>query len=93
MSPCVSRKWIFECQSSEDAEKALSAVDESQLKPSLGLLGLMGVCMESSSPEPTSGSASGTNRHFNFRLQQDFLEENDDPSDFNSLMQNHLRVI
>lgn len=26
-------------------------------------------------------------------MQQDFLEENDDTSDFNNLMQNHLRVI
>lgn len=27
------------------------------------------------------------------RIQQDFLEEDNDPSDFNNLMQNHLRVI
>lgn len=42
--------------------------------------------MESSSPEPSSGGASGTNRAFFGRLQQDFLEDNDDANDFNSLM-------
>ena len=57
------------------------------------MLGLTGVCMESSSPEPTSGSHSGTGRAFYGRLQQDFLDEENDPYDFNSLMQNHLRVI
>ena len=49
--------------------------------------------MESNSPEPSSGGASGTNRAFYGRLQSDFLDDNDDPNDFNSLMQNHLRVI
>lgn len=73
--------------------KALAAATESQNNPKLGLLGITGVCMESSSPEPGSGSASGTNRALFGRLQQDFLEENDDPSDFHNLMQNHLRVI
>lgn len=63
------------------------------MNPKLGLLGLSGVVMEPGSPEPHSGSASGTNRAFYNRLQQDFLEDNDDPSEFNNLMQNHLRVI
>ena len=49
--------------------------------------------MEPGSPEPASGSASGTNRALFNRIQQDFLEDNDDQSEFNSLMQNHLRVI
>ena len=80
-------------KSAEDAEKALKAATESQQNPRLGLLGLTGVCMESSSPEPTSGSHSGTGRAFYGRLQQDFLDEENDPYDFNSLMQNHLRVI
>ena len=59
----------------------------------MNLLGLPGVLMEASSPEPTSGSASGTNKALYGKLQQDFLDEGDDPSDFNNLMQNHLRVI
>ncbi len=56
------RKWVFEFKSPEEAEGALAAATEPQNNPKLGLLGLTGVCMDSSSPEPTSGSASGTNR-------------------------------
>ena len=61
--------WIFELKSLEEAQRALSAVTESQENPRLGLLGLAGICMESNSPEPTSGSASGTNRAIHKRLQ------------------------
>lgn len=86
-------KWVFELRSEEEAEKARKATSESQEKPRLGLLGLGGICMESSSPEPSSGGASGTNRAFFGRLQQDFLEDYDDAKDFNSLMQNHMRAI
>ena len=59
-------KWIFELQSAEEAKRALHAASESQEnQPRLGLLGLAGICMESNSPEPSSGGASGTNRAFN----------------------------
>lgn len=79
-------KWVFTLRSEEEAERAKRATKESQERPKLGLLGLGGICMESSSPEPSSGGASGTNRAFFGRLQQDFLEDNDDANDFNSLM-------
>ena len=61
-------KWIFEFVTAEEAEKALVAASESKENPRLGLLGLAGICMESSSPEPSSGGASGTNRAFIGRL-------------------------
>ena len=70
----------------EEAEMARRAVQEAQQNPRLGLLGIAGICMESSSPEPSSGGASGTNRAFYGRLQQDFLEDENDANDFNSLM-------
>ena len=81
-------KWIFELRSAEEAERALLAASNSQEnKPGLGLLGLAGICMESSSPEPSSGGASGTNRFsVHGKFNSDFLEDNDDPNDFNSLM-------
>ena len=77
----------------QEALQAINAATDQQSNPQLGLLGLAGICQESSSPEPTSGSASGTNRAFHSRLHQDFLEDDNDTSDFNSLMQNHLRAI
>ncbi len=49
--------------------------------------------MEASSPEPASGSASGTNRALYGRLSQDFLEDDNDASDFSKLMKNHMQVI
>jgi len=62
--------WVFDFDSPEEAARALLAATEQEINPKLDLLGL-GVCMESSSPEPTSGSASasGTNRaSFSWRL-------------------------
>ena len=49
--------------------------------------------MEASSPEPASGSASGTNRALYGRISQDFLEDDNDASDFTKLMKNHMQVI
>ena len=66
---CCSRVWSFELRSEEDARRAVKAATDSLQNPRLGLLGIAGVCMESSSPEPTSGSASGTNRALFGRMQ------------------------
>ena len=87
------RKWVFEFKSNEDAEKAVEVATDEQVNPRLGLLGLTGVIMEASSPEATSGSASGTNRALYGRLSQDFLEDDNDASDFSKLMKNHMQVI
>ena len=69
-----------------------AATESSTQNFRLGLLGLANVCQESSSPEPTSGSVSGTNQAFYGRLHTDFLEEDNDPYDFNHLMDNHMRM-
>ena len=58
----TDNKWVFELRNEEEAERARCAASESQENPRLGLLGIAGICMESSSPEPSSGGASGTNR-------------------------------
>ena len=61
------RSWVFKFKSPEEAQQALKAI-ESWKSPNLGLGMANFITMESNSPEPTSGSASGTNRAFFGRL-------------------------
>lgn len=75
-------------KSSEEAERALRAATEAQVSTRLGLLNLAGFCVESSSLEHTSDSASWKQSGL---LQQDLLEDNDEQID--NMMQNHLRAI
>ena len=53
--------WVFKFESDELARRAKKVAMESSNEPRLGLLALTGACLESSSPERTSGSVSGTN--------------------------------
>ena len=78
--------WVFVFDNDKEAIEARKIVLERSQQPKLGLLALNQIQDgEKSSPEPTSGSASNTHKHY--YLPQGLEDE---PNDFNSAI--HARL-